>query len=467
MGRDIGVLPTMLLALFIVLGCLSASDGTELRRVKLKKKPLDQRTLEAARKVVAETTFLNDILYSNGNLKEFVLDGVEDLVPLKNYLDAQYYGQIGVGSPPQNFTVIFDTGSSNLWVPSSKCRFSIACYLHSRYHSDESSSYKSNGKSFAIQYGTGSVTGFLSEDDVMIGDVVVRNQVFAEATSEPGMTFVAAKFDGILGLGFQKISIDDVVPVWYNMVSQGAVKEPIFSFWLNRNADDSEGGELVFGGADPKHYKGEHTYVPVTQEGYWQFNLGGIFIDNKPKGYCKEKCAAIADSGTSLIAGPSEYVAEINKLIGAKSILTKECESLISHHGNTFLELLMAQVKPDNASSLMGLCSPDVSMGIASVLDKNGEGMQDCRDKDTMCDPCGVAVEWLQNQLAENQTQTQILSFLSQVCKNMPNVGDQRSVNCEDIPGMPTISFTIGNRKFDLTPQQVCLLLLTGNNKCG
>lgn len=54
------------------------------------------------------------------------------------------------------------------------------------------------------------------------------------------------------------------------MVEQGLVKEPVFSFWLNRNAEEEEGGEIVFGGVDPKHYKGKHTYVPVTQKGYWQ-----------------------------------------------------------------------------------------------------------------------------------------------------------------------------------------------------
>jgi hypothetical protein len=49
------------------------------------------------------------------------------------------------------------------------------------------------------------------------------------------------------------------------------VKEPVFSFWLNRDATDQEhGGELVFGGVDPKHFTGEHVYTPVTHKGYWQ-----------------------------------------------------------------------------------------------------------------------------------------------------------------------------------------------------
>lgn len=57
------------------------------------------------------------------------------------------------------------------------------------------------------------------------------------------------------------------------MVKQGLLKESVFSFWFNRNADEEEGGEIVFGGMDPNHYVGEHTYVPVTQKGYWQVGV--------------------------------------------------------------------------------------------------------------------------------------------------------------------------------------------------
>lgn len=54
------------------------------------------------------------------------------------------------------------------------------------------------------------------------------------------------------------------------MIEQNLIKERVFSFWLNRNVDDTDGGEIVFGGVDPHHFKGDHTFVPVTRKGYWQ-----------------------------------------------------------------------------------------------------------------------------------------------------------------------------------------------------
>lgn len=75
------------------------------------------------------------------------------------------------------------------------------------------------------------------------------------------MAFIAAQFDGIMGLGFPEIAVGKVKPPFQNMVDQGLLPEPVFSFWLNRHAEDGEkGGELVLGGVDERHYKGEHTW---------------------------------------------------------------------------------------------------------------------------------------------------------------------------------------------------------------
>jgi phytepsin len=61
-------------------------------------------------------------------------------------------------------------------------------------------------------------------------------------------------------MGFPNIAVTGAKPPFQNMLDQGVVKDPVFSFWLNRNPDGEDGGELVLGGADPDHYKGEHVW---------------------------------------------------------------------------------------------------------------------------------------------------------------------------------------------------------------
>lgn len=457
MGTKFSALWFALLLLFP--SVLSANrDG--LIRIGLKKKKLDQvnhpvRTFgstegEAMRVAIKKNNFYGNI----GN------SGDADIVELKNYLDAQYYGEIGIGTPSQTFTVIFDTGSSNLWVPSSKCYFSLACYFHSKYKSSESRTYEKNGTSAAIQYGTGSIAGFFSQDNVKVGDIVVRNQDFIEATKEPGVTFLAAKFDGILGLGLQEISVGKAVPVWYNMVNEGLVTEQVFSFWLNRNVKGEEGGEIVFGGVDANHYKGEHTYVPVTQKGYWQFEMGDILVGNDTTGLCGTGCNAIADSGTSLLAGPTTVITQINHAIGASGIVSQECKTVVAQYGKVILEMLIAQAKPQKICSQMGFCTFDgtrgVSTNIESVVDETTERVSN-GVQDAMCTACEMMVVWMQNRIKLNQTEDQILNYVNELCDRLPSPNGESAVDCSSLSSMPHVSFTIGGKEFGLTPEQYVL----------
>jgi cathepsin D len=283
------------------------------------------RKMPSARRVLAESQGVHNYLR-----EKFYLDvrfgggRINANEPLKDYMDAQYYGPITIGTPAQTFNVIFDTGSSNLWVPSKQCSWKcIACFLHHRYDHDTSSTYKANGSAFSIEYGTGSMTGFVSSDTVCIGSTCVTNQLFTEATDLPGIAFIAAKFDGILGMGWPQISVNGIPPVFNDMIAQKVVSAPLFSFWLDRDPNNQNGGELTLGGSDPTHYTGTVSYLPVTRDGYWQFAMAKVSSGGSAIA-CDTGCQAIADTGTSLLVGPKTEITAIQKLIGATPFLEGE-----------------------------------------------------------------------------------------------------------------------------------------------
>lgn len=235
--------------------------------------------------------------------------------PLTNYLNAQYFTEIQLGTPPQTFKVILDTGSSNLWVPSKDCS-SLACFLHSKYDHDASSSYKANGSEFSIQYGSGSMEGYISQDILSIGDLVIPKQDFAEATSEPGLAFAFGKFDGILGLAYDTISVNHIVPPVYNAINQGLLDSPQVSFYLgDTNKDENDGGVATFGGYDESLFQGKITWLPVRRKAYWEVAFEGLGLGDE---YAElVQTGAAIDTGTSLITLPSTLAEIINAKIGA------------------------------------------------------------------------------------------------------------------------------------------------------
>lgn len=162
--------------------------------------------------------------------------------------NAEYYGPISLGNPKQTFSVIFDTGSSNLWIPSKKCS---GCGSHKLYDSSSSSSYVANGTVFNIQYGSGPVSGFLSKDNVFVGDIGIKQVNFAEITDVKGLgaAYSVGKFDGILGLGWGSIAVDGIPTIFGDMVAQNLVPKPLFSFYLGTQdgADGVLPGLCIFG----------------------------------------------------------------------------------------------------------------------------------------------------------------------------------------------------------------------------
>jgi len=236
--------------------------------------------------------------------------GASEPIVIKDYSNSQYYGQISVGTPGQVMDVIYDTGSSNLWVPNKKPSFLSS---HSIYSHDKSSTYVANGTEFRIEYGSGPVAGVYSRDTVTVAEHELANYLFAEVddVSGLGVGYKLGKFDGICGMAWPAISVDGVPTPLQALVATGELDEEAFAFYLGDEAD----GELLIGGVDDAHYEGEFVNVPVSQKAYWEVELDALVVNGTATGECAK---AIVDSGTSLLAGPPADVAAIADALGVK-----------------------------------------------------------------------------------------------------------------------------------------------------
>lgn len=245
-------------------------------------------------------------------------------IPLTNNANSEYYGEMTIGTPAQKFTVLFDTGSSDLWVPSARCNVSErACQVHTLYNGVMSSTYSKVNGSFSVTYGMGFVKGALGKDTVRVGNVEVTGQVFGEATVLAAI-FGDSKYDGILGMGWPSLAADGMSPIFQNMITEKVVPQPVFSFYLNRNDTDDMGGELLLGGSDSALYTDPMVYVDLEQENYWRFKMDKITVGSVT--VCDGGCSAFVDTGTALLDGPVEEIEKIYKELGLnKSQLVFPC----------------------------------------------------------------------------------------------------------------------------------------------
>ncbi|KAM9079105.1 pepsin A-like [Megaptera novaeangliae] len=294
----------------LLLSLMALSECTSYKVSLTRKKSLRQNLIENGKL----KDFLQNHQYNIGS-KYFPSEAATLMSdePLQNYLDMEYFGTIGIGTPAQDFTVIFDTGSANLWVPSVYCS-SYACTNHHRFNPQESSTFQGTSKTLSVAYGTGSMTGILGYDTVQVGGISDTNQIFGLSETEPGSFLYYAPFDGILGLAYPSISSSGATPVFDNMWNQGLVSQDLFSVYLSK--DDESGSVVQFGGIDSSYYKGTLNWVPISVEGYWQITVDSITMGGKPIA-CSNGCQAIVDTGTSLLAGPTNAIANIQSYIGA------------------------------------------------------------------------------------------------------------------------------------------------------
>nr|NP_001076066.1 pregnancy-associated glycoprotein 10 precursor [Ovis aries]ABD51772.1 pregnancy-associated glycoprotein 10 [Ovis aries] len=272
------------------------------------------RRVKTMRKTLSGKHMLNNFLKEHAyRLSQISFRGSNLTIhPLRNIKDVVYMGSITIGTPPQEFQVIFDTGSSDLWVPSDICAIP-PCSRHGRFRHLQSSTFRITNKTFSVAYESGSMKGVVAHDTVRIGDLVSTDQPFGLSMAEYG--FEAVTFDGILGLNYPNVSFSGAIPIFDKLKNEGAISELVFAFYLS--TDGQEGSVVMFGGVDHRYYKGELNWVPLVKAGDWIVHMDSISMRRKVIA-CSAGCEAVVDTGTSAIEGPERLVKNIQKLIGAR-----------------------------------------------------------------------------------------------------------------------------------------------------
>lgn len=245
--------------------------------------------------------------------------GIVSTLSLRNIYDTEWLGTISVGTPAQEFSVIFDTGSTDLWLPSTGCT-SAECAMQPRFDDSASSTFVNLNQQVSASYGSGDLFGYLGRDTVFLGNITVVAQTFCLITEEQGSwTSTNDPFDGLLGLAFESLSDTGNTPLFDSIINQGSLDRNEVSFFFG-SYSQSDAAAITFGTPVASYYVAPIQYIELSSKLYWQVVLKDIYVNGQPLNLCQQtSCLAILDTGTTLLTGPSQGVSQIIQAVGAYS----------------------------------------------------------------------------------------------------------------------------------------------------
>jgi hypothetical protein len=284
---------------------------------------------------VKHITSLRETLLRQGKWAAFLESDKHDRAtgsqPVKDYYDTEYIGTITLGTPAQNFEVILDTGSSNLWVPDQTCT-ATPCNGKNKYRSSASTTYRNDGRQWSIQYGSGSARGVLAIDKLCMAGLCFNTQIWGQAQTIASV-FAGQPFDGILGLGWPALAVDNVPPPMQNLLPQ--LDAPLFTVWLDLKGpvQGAIGGLFTYGAIDAKNCQlSTIKYAPLTSQTYWQFNVNGVSVGTYSFTGTQ---SAISDTGTSFLAVPTTQLNGIIRALSAQYDSQNQLYYVPCSHQNT------------------------------------------------------------------------------------------------------------------------------------
>jgi len=252
-----------------------------------------------------------------------------------------YSGMISIGTPAQDFRVVFDTGSAHVVVPSSKC-INNTCLEHQRYDLSASSTARAinvDGRDcpagdlcdeVTIGYGTGKVLGEFAQDEICLGEdqstcVEASIVVSTEMSDHPFRSF---KFDGIFGLAFEALAVSPEFSFFHQLMRSDPLADLQFGVFLVDGAA-GEHSEIALGGYNIRRLLTPLTWSPVATSsmGHWQVSITEVRIGNQTVDVCKDgSCRGVVDTGTSHFGVPGKEMGHFMSTLTVDSEGRDSCE---------------------------------------------------------------------------------------------------------------------------------------------
>ncbi|KAI3555621.1 hypothetical protein CABS03_00273 [Colletotrichum abscissum] len=194
--------------------------------------------------------------------------------------------QISVGSPPQQVLAIFDTGSSDLWVPqlnSRLCKDRLATCTASNgrnssvsgaFDNAKSTTFNANRSPFEATYANGvEIQGTFMSESVTVGNTSISNNTMG--LGQTGK--LTSPLIAILGVGPSSseasVLANNAKPYTNfpeNLKAQGLTKSLAYSVYLNDFRSPT--GSVVFGGMDTAKFTGQMQMIPLVGQKLFKSN---------------------------------------------------------------------------------------------------------------------------------------------------------------------------------------------------
>ncbi|KAJ7178850.1 acid protease [Mycena crocata] len=232
--------------------------------------------------------------------------------------DVGYLATVQMGTPPQNFLILMDSGSADFWVASEACQ-SVAggdCGNHQTLGSTASSTFVASNTPFQVTYGTGAVAGAIIQDDITLAGLQLKGHTFGVATQETqDFSDDSVPFDGLMGLAQSTLSQQKTATPVEALAAQGLITDAITSYKISRAADNKNDGEITFGALDTTKFdQATLTTIPnVNKQGFWEGAMDAVTVDGQDTGLAGR--TAILDTGTTLIVAPVDDATAVHQLI--------------------------------------------------------------------------------------------------------------------------------------------------------